>query len=806
MQDDGGNTGVRIASQRRKPRRLLITGAAVLLTVPVAVLVSSTPAVAGTTRFERPTSISYTDAKQPTVAFPVGTTDRVPVGTWASDEGKHTSRAYFTFDLTPYQGKDIIKAYGVTGESSVTDCAQPRKIEIWRTATPAQPPTWKTAPRVYERGGDVFNSPACPASYLELDLTETLRQAVADGQDSLTLMARIAGKHEKNKRLSRWITPLGISIESNAAPDVPSALTVAGLACADGRLIGTTVPVLSAQVTDPDKLDGFAGDQVTATFAWWPADRPTERTEWTSYSTYAPRRISYTVPEGGMVHGGTYAFSVRAADQHASSDWSPECRFTVDTVRPPAPTVTSTDYPAGWSQPGHGGPGIPGAFHLSAPGADDIAGYYYGESGPYTYVAADESGLATISHAPTRSHSNRLYVQTADHTGNRSAQTTYEFTVRDTAPRITDGNPDGAIGEPRELTFTPGMEDVVEYTYRLNDGDPATVPAGTDGTATVTVTPRKSGWNRVTVTSRTSGGLPSGEAQLQFYLATEPTVSSEQYPIGGGEGALVGTPGTFVFRPGMPGVTEYVWSVAGGPERTVAAEADGTASVTFTTTFGGFHWMEVYSRTADGTVSEAASAYFEATSWAPTIESADYPIYQQSGGPGVAGEFTFRPAHDGVTGYVYTFEGEEERTVTAGADGVATINWTPQSYPADRSGWVRLTVRATMGSIVSDGAEHAFVLNRLAPTVSSTDYPPTGGGGPNIPGQFTLTAQMPGTTEFVYRYNNEERTVAAGADGTATITLTPRYDGGHYLYVSSRTASGITSGEDYYYFYVHYQG
>ncbi|MTK00560.1 hypothetical protein [Micromonospora sp. CP22] len=797
---------MRTARRWRAPRRFLVTGAAALLTAPLAVLGTTTPAAASVTRFERATSISYTDAKQPSVAFPVDTTDEVPVGTWKSDEGNHTSRAYFTFDLAPYQGKDIIQAGGVIGESSVTDCEKPRKIEIWRTDTPAQPPTWKTAPQVHEQAGDVFDSPACPASYLELDLTETLRQAVTDGQDKLTLMARVAGHHEKNKRFSRWLTPLGISIEANAAPDVPSALTVAGLTCADGRLIGTTSPVLSAEITDPDTVEGSAGDQVTATFAWWSVDRPTERTEWTSYRSYAPARFTYTVPEGVLVNGGTYAFSVRAADQHASSDWSPECRFTVDTVRPPAPTVTSTDYPSGWNPPGHGGPGIPGTFHFTAPGADDIAGYYYGESGPTSYVVADESGAASISHAPTRTYSNRLYVQAVDRTGNRSAQTTYEFTVRDTAPRITDGNPNGAIGEPRELTFTPGMEDVVEYTYRLNDDEPVAVPAEADGTATATITPRKSGSNQITVTSRTSGGLPSSEGQLYFYLATEPTVSSEQYPIGGGEGALVGTPGTFVFRPGMPGVTEYVWSVVGGPEQTVAAKADGTASVTFTSTFGGFHWMQVYSRTADGTVSGTASVYFEATSWAPTIESTDYPIYQEGGGPGVAGEFTFRPARDGVTGYVYTFEGEEERTVIAGADGVATISWTPQSYPADRSGWVRLTVRATMGSIVSDETEHSLILKRLAPTVSSSDYPPTGGGGPGVPGQFTLTAQMPGSAEFVYRYNGEEETVAVGADGTATITLTPQHYGSHYLYVSSRTASGATSGEDYYYFNVNHPG
>lgn len=180
-------------------------------------------------------------------------------------------------------------------------------------------------------------------------------------------------------------------------------------------------------------------------------------------------------------------------------------------------------------------------------------------------------------------------------------------------------------------------------------------------------------------------------------------------------------------------------------------------------------------------------------------------MYQESGGPAATGQFTFRPAGDGVTGYVYDF-GDGPRTVSAAADGTATIDWTPGSYPTDSSGWVRLTVREKIGDIVSDETEYPFILGKLAPTVTSEDYPSGGGGtggGPGVPGQFTLTAHMPGTTEFVYRFGGEEKTVPASADGIATITLTPG-EGGNVLFVSSRTASGITSGEDYYYFYVAY--
>ncbi|GAA2702772.1 hypothetical protein ACFY2R_24640 [Micromonospora olivasterospora] len=109
------------------------------------------------------------------------------------------------------------------------------------------------------------------------------------------------------------------------------------------------------------------------------------------------------------------------------------------------------------------------------------------------------------------------------------------------------------------------MENVVEYTYRLNGGPEQTVAAAADGTATVTVT-------------------------------------STQVPAG--------TPGTFVFGPGMPGVTEHVYSFDGRPAQTVAAGADGAAAVTYTPTTAGLHRVTVYSRTGDGTVSETFSGTY----------------------------------------------------------------------------------------------------------------------------------------------------------------------------------------------------
>jgi hypothetical protein len=71
----------------------------------------------------------------------------------------------------------------------------------------------------------------------------------------------------------------------------------------------------------------------------------------------------------------------------------------------------------------------------------------------------------------------------------------------------------GQIGQPVSVTFTsqlPGSG-AVEFTYRVSYGDPQTISAGLDGTATVTFTP-DSPWSFVYVTARTSDGLVSGEA------------------------------------------------------------------------------------------------------------------------------------------------------------------------------------------------------------------------------------------------------------------------------------------------------
>ncbi|GAA2702781.1 hypothetical protein ACFY2R_24650 [Micromonospora olivasterospora] len=144
---NGGNRGRRTPA----PRRVLATGLAALLTTAGALAVAASPAAAGPVRWVPPSSVSYADARQPNVAFPAATD--VPVGTWEADGVKTTLRAYFTFDLTPYRGRQVISAEFLAAEGAVADCDKPRELELWRTDPPAATPPGTVHPRCARSSG-----------------------------------------------------------------------------------------------------------------------------------------------------------------------------------------------------------------------------------------------------------------------------------------------------------------------------------------------------------------------------------------------------------------------------------------------------------------------------------------------------------------------------------------------------------------------------------------------------------------------------------------------------------------------------
>jgi hypothetical protein len=149
----------------------------------------------------------------------------------------------------------------------------------------------------------------------------------------------------------------------------------------------------------------------------------------------------------------------------------------------------------------------------------------------------------------------------------------------------------------------------VTYEYTFGTGTSFTsLPAGPDGTATLSWTPDHNDTTYgLRVRSRAADGILSATVQYTFTITSGPEVVSDEYPEGQTSGSP-GTPGTFTFTPGMPDVTEYTYQFRyqngdTEPEATIAADADGVASITWTPTQSTGYILVVRSRTTTGTIS-----------------------------------------------------------------------------------------------------------------------------------------------------------------------------------------------------------
>jgi hypothetical protein len=606
-------------------------GAAVLGTAIVGTLLgaltAAQPALAGQTNISAPlVSWAYTDSAHPHTTYANPTTD-VPVGHWADASGKrHTSRVYAVYDISGLAGKQILVAHLFGRESRAADCTD-HAIEVWTTSVDTQP-TWDDPPAERTLVATITDTSVCPAN-IAVDVASQVRQALAAKQSRLALEVRVPAADENKLDFARWLSAyqgLTLSVGYDTPPQTPTELYSDYLPCEDhdSHQYLTAQPRLQANFIDAD-----ANDTLTGEFAIWPADHPDQRTTFAPYFTLSGRVSGAPVP-APLTDGTRYAWQARLSDGTDTSAWSRTCYFTVDSTPPSSPPgVVSSNYPDnGQLLPG----GTPAHFTFSAAGVSDIAGYLYawdnppgvsgyttGDHGQPIYTspldgpggirAAYLGGPASVDLSPPRAGINTLYVESMDRASNISSLRTYRILVGDTAPTITAQGGVPTVGQPITLTFTPNpaLSSVDSYTYEVNFGPATTIPAGADGTATVTVTPTQFGQFGVSVRSHSPNGWVSPEQDWTIIVSNAPRVSSDVYPEvdpSGTGGGGVGIPGTFVFAPGMPGVTSYVYSVDWGDMQTLAAGTDGKASFSYTPDTAGMHEIEVYSVTADGSQSD----------------------------------------------------------------------------------------------------------------------------------------------------------------------------------------------------------
>jgi hypothetical protein len=796
-------------------RRLFTSLSAFAAVAGGLVLVSPTAAAADD--FVPSTTIvrgswAYLDKAVPTGGFANQPGD-APVGAWAVGDGdgddqgeQHVARSYFTFDVAPLAGKHILAATLAARETQANDC-QRRSIELWETGpfTPAS--SWRNPPAMQQLlAAQGAPQQGCLVEDARFDVTGALTRAAGANRPAITLALRVDREHESVVAYGRrFANDLTLSITYNTPPATPTGLAIprqytngdGDLGCAlsapgdyynPERTSTAFVPLFRAAVADADP-----GDVLHARFAVWSVADPSQRWEdlWSVYGTTASAQLN----QPRLTEGQTYAWQVRAEDGTDVSAWSQTCYFTIDFTPPGPPEVTSEVYPDDGLE-GHGAPGVPGTFTFTPNGSADVVRYryrFYPDQDEWQSVPADgPGGSATVTFTPLRPGPYSVSVLAVDRASTSSPYEAYHpFWVRNNLPGVWSDmypeyttNPAAGVGVPGVFQFSPGMSDVVEYAYRLDDGPTQTVAAGADGRASVTLTPTSGGQHVLRVSNRNRDGVTSLEREYRFLVDTAPTVTGDVNRY-----VYIGSTSSYRFAPRMIDVVEYeYWFVdeqqRETPHVTVPAGADGTAGGTRTATASGWFWLKVRSRSADGTLSEIRTMFVPVDGARPQIT--------RTGGelPGEPAVITFDSPMENVTEYVYTLNLDPSTTTTvpAGPDGTATITWTPTEL-----GWAQINVRArNAAGLLSDEDSTWFYVDG-APEVSSTDFPRFG-AVPRRPGSFTFTPRAQNVVGYEYRFNfGTPATVPAGADGSATVTWTPTGDGYHQLDVRSRSADGTLS-------------
>ena len=453
-----------------------------------------------------------------------------------------------------------------------------------------------------------------------------------------------------------------------------------------------------------------------------------------------------------------------------------------------APRVTSAEFSPDADQLA----GTKGSFTFTPRNSDVVAYEYLLDDGWQTVPAAtDDTAVVQWTATPGW---QEMVVRSVKADGSKSMDTYYQFDVLDPVPSVyaptldystrTDG-----IGLPVQFYLGSQLPNATGFAYRFDGGAEITVD-GPGGSAEIEVTPVHTGDNTLTVQALLSDGSRSPQQSFTWQPFEAPVITTD--PPNGG---AVAQPMTLTFHSVLPNTKEFRYSLDWGDYQTVAAEPDGTATVSFTPQWVDWFSARVTGMAEDGTESPEREMTIEVRDTRVSVWS-QYNDWSPKGGIGVPGQFSFSTAWTPeVVEYVYRLNDGPESTVPIADSWNTLVTLVP-----DHNGLNSLTVQGrTSSGLLSPVTEYQFLVG-TAPYVFSEVYPAgTPGGGVGVAGRFDFSGGMPGITSFEYTIGGVTGTVDADAQGRASITWTPTEATGLYLVVKGHTADGGTSDEVRYY-------
>lgn len=452
------------------------------------------------------------------------TGDSLPLGR-VTAAGRGTHRVYATFDLTQVTAFEVNVATIYLREVAVTNCRVRPSVTATATDIPGAPITWQTAPGL--RGAlPSLPTPDCPA-LRTFDARDAILDAIARGEDSLTVQFRLSGAQEEGAAYGRTVSTevaLYLDLAAPMTVDADSAMTD-GAPCATAEPGPMGPGVRTFSIVAHGALSTSASAALAQTeFAWWPVSDPSLR-----------RTGSVRTPAGGAVStiqapswaSGAWAWQARVTDGSASSAWSATCYYEVDATGPAAPALS---YP----EPVYAGVPVTVTIETAA----DVACVQYGV-GPWQVilpipgldVCSTPDVLQVIPGQPTtltispEMFSTFVAMRAYDAYGNASPLVTQTIESASNAPSVRLSQA-GSVGEPLTFTITGSAGFVASsYEWTSSDGQSGSVP-GAGGTAEFTVTFADVGPFDILVQgiSATGAVSRSGWITIDFAPPTQPTV------------------------------------------------------------------------------------------------------------------------------------------------------------------------------------------------------------------------------------------------------------------------------------------
>jgi len=318
-----------------------------MLTNPATVF----PVVIDPTMVRTPSRNAWTAAWEyyPTKSF-WKTTHSLGVGYEGFEQFKIV-RSFFQFDVAAFAGKKIVDASLRTYETHSASCTS-RQVMVSRTAPITAATTWNNQPSwqgdvAHWDGAKGYNS-SCPAGHVDFDVTNSVQYTSSAYGKIATFRLRATTENDKLGwkqfdstgllTISYVAYPLAAydlgvsSVSDNAEDCAPSS---------DPSIVTSLRPQVSAR----GRL--AAGDNQSLVYTQIQIVNPATGGVWTMTSGLGKpgdlKRLQPTADLGGNI---LYRYHARTLNSYPGgqlvSPWSGDCYFKIDTLAPPAPTITAS--------------------------------------------------------------------------------------------------------------------------------------------------------------------------------------------------------------------------------------------------------------------------------------------------------------------------------------------------------------------------------------------------------------------------------------------------------------------------------